>query len=163
MDMLERSSLADQRQLLRSMQSNHPETAKALKMKLATVETLAYLRPGLLLEIFLGLDRNDLLTFLVGSPDHIRNMLMSKIPSDLAENWIEQLQSFGAKDTDAYRMSEMRILGRIRQLATAGSINLLEINNTIFEDKSSSVPNLSVVPSLVSEEKQEDTVINLAA
>ena len=131
-DLLEKSSLSDQRALMADLVHTNPEAARAIKLKLVTVEMLPYIKDGHLLEIVMGLDREDLLSFLIGTPDHIRELLLAKAPPELAQSWIEDVEQVSGIDEGRYRMAEMRILGRVRNLANSGAIRLLDINDRIF-------------------------------
>ena len=131
-DLLEKSTLLDQRMLMADLVMTNPEAARAIKLKLVTVEMLPYIRDGHLLEIVMGLERADLLTFLLGAPDHIRDLLLSKAPAELAQTWLEDLEQSSSIEEGRYRMAEMRILGRVRSLANNGAIRLLDINDRIF-------------------------------
>ena len=131
-DLLEKSTLVDQRLLMSDLVMTNPEAARAIKLKLVTVEMLPYIRDGHLLEIVMGLERTDLLTFLLGAPDHVRDLLLSKAPAELAQTWLEDLEQATSIEEGRYRMAEMRILGRVRSLANNGAIRLLDINDRIF-------------------------------
>jgi len=131
-DLLEKSSLDDQRALMADLVQTNPEASRAIKLKLVTVEMLPYIKDGHLLEIIMGLEREDLLTFLIGSPDHIRELLLAKAPAELAQSWMEDIEQVSGIDEGRYRLAEMRILGRVRNLANSGSIRLIDINDRIF-------------------------------
>jgi flagellar motor switch protein FliG len=131
-DLLEKAPLADQRTLMADLVHTNPEAARAIKLKLVTVEMLPYIKDGHLLEIVMGLDREDLLSFLIGTMDHIRELLLAKAPTELAQSWIEDIEQVSGIDEGRYRMAEMRILSRVRNLANSGSIRLLDINDRIF-------------------------------
>ncbi len=132
LDLLEKSSLQAQRELMSDLVKTNPEAARAIKLKLVTVEMLPYIKDGHLLEIVMGLDREDLLSFLVGSPEHIRDLLLAKAPSELAQSWIEDIEQIAGIEEARYRLAEMRILGRVRNLANSGAIRLIDINERIF-------------------------------
>lgn len=132
LDLLERANLKEQKRLMRTLERNNPETARALKVKFVTVEMLRFLKDGHLLEVVLGMDREDLLAFLVGADEHIRDLLLRKAPDELAASWIEDIRNLSNVDDSSYRNAEMKIKGRIRNLAANGAISLLEINELIF-------------------------------
>ncbi|MEZ4742708.1 MAG: FliG C-terminal domain-containing protein [Bdellovibrionota bacterium] len=132
LDLLEKSSLHEQRALMANLQETNRDAARAIKLKLVTVEMLPYLKDGHLLELVLGLERADLLTFLAGADDHIRSLLLSNAPEELAESWLEDLETMSAFDEGRYRLVEMQILAKIRNLAANGVISLLDINDMIF-------------------------------
>lgn len=132
LDLLEKANLAEQRSLMRNLTQTNPDAARGIKLRLVTVEVMPYLRDGHLLEIILGMERDDLLTFLTGTHDHIRSLVLSKAPDELSASWIEELENVKALDDQAYRLVEMKILGRIRALANNGVISLLDVNEMIF-------------------------------
>ena len=134
-DLLEKSSLDDQRALMADLVQSNPEAARAIKLKLVTVEMLPYIKDGHLLEIVMGLDRDDLLTFLIGSPDHIRELLLAKAPAELAQSWMEDIEQVQGIEEARYRLAEIRILSRVRNLANSGAIRLLDINDRIFANE----------------------------
>jgi len=135
LDLLERSDLRDQRRLMQTLERNNPETARGLKLKLVTLEILAYLKDGHLLEVILGMEREDLLAFLVGCPDHIRELLLRKAPEELAQSWIEDIRNISSMDENGYRTAEVKIKARLRSLANNGAISMLDINELIYASK----------------------------
>ena len=132
LELLEKSSMAEQKVLMRNLNQSNADAAKAIKLKLVTIETLPYLKDGHLLEMVLGLERESLLNFLGGAPEHIRSLLLSHAPEELAESWMEDLANIVSVEESAYRREEIKIIGKIRQLAANGAISLLEINELIF-------------------------------
>ena len=132
LDLLEKAALNEQRALMANLMSTNPEAARGIKLKLVTLEMLPYLKDGQLLEITLGIERQDLLCFLSGVRDDIRDLLISKAPEELADSWLEDLDNVQGFDEQNYKLVEMKVLGRIRSLANNGAINLLDINDMIF-------------------------------
>lgn len=137
LELMEKAGLDEQRELMRNLTETNPEAARGIKLKLVTVEIMPYLRDGHLLEIVLGMDRDDLMTFLSGTREHIRSLLLTKAPEELAESWLEDLANVKGIDDQNYRLVEMKILNRIRALAHNGAINLLDINEMILQKPSS--------------------------
>lgn len=134
-DLLERAELDEQKTLMSGLMETNSEAARAIKIKLVTIEMLPYLKDGHLLEIILGVDRDDLLVFLSGAREHIRRLIISKAPEELSEGWLEDLNNVSRLDEQAFRLIELKLLNRIRQLAANGFINLLDINELIFSSK----------------------------
>lgn len=132
LDLLEKADLVEQRALMQNLVQTNPDAARGIKIRLVTIEIMPYLKDGHLLELILGLERQDLLSFLVGTREHIRALVLSKAPEELAESWLEDLQNVQRLDEQASRLVEMKVLGRIRALANNGVINLLDINDMIF-------------------------------
>ncbi len=132
LDLLEKAELSEQRGLMQNLVETNPDAARGIKIKLVTVEIMPYLKDGHLLEIIMGMEREDLLTFLAGTREHIRALILSKAPDELANSWIEDLTNVRGFDEQSFRLVEMKVLGRIRALANNGVINLLDINDMIF-------------------------------
>jgi len=130
-DLMDKASLDEQRSLMQNLMRTNAEAARGIKLKLVTVELMPYLKDGHLLEIVLGLEREDLLTFLSNAPEHIRELLLSKAPPELASSWTEDLENFTGAEQN-YRFVEMKLTGRIRALAKSGAINLLTLNDLVF-------------------------------
>lgn len=133
-DLLEKATLIEQRQLMQQLTNSNPDTARSVKMNLVTVEIMPYLKDGHLLELILGLERDGLLAFLMGTREHIRDLLLRKAPEELADSWIEDMESMASVDEANYRIAEMKVLARVKSLANNGVINLLEINDMIFDE-----------------------------
>ena len=132
LDLLEKASLDEQRALMADLAQTNAEACRAIKLKLVTVEMLAYLKDGHLLEIVMGLEREDLLAFLVGTPQHIRDLLLTKAPGELAASWIEEIEQLAGVDEATYRLAELKIINRIRTLANSGAVRLIDVNERIF-------------------------------
>jgi flagellar motor switch protein FliG len=139
LDLLERSDFAAQVRLIADLQENNPDASRSIKKRLVTVHILKFLKEGQLLEIILGMDRNDLLIFLAGAEEDISRLLLSKAPDELAESWREDLASMSGIDGGKYRVVEMQILGRLRNMAGNGMFNLLEINELIYQADSAPI------------------------
>lgn len=132
LDLLEKAGLNEQRALMTNLVQTNPDAARGIKLRLVTIEILPYLKDGHLLEIMLGMEREDLVTFLAGAREHIRALVLGKAPDELADSWIEELENVKSFDDTRYRLVEMKVLGRIRALANNGVINLLDVNDMIF-------------------------------
>lgn len=131
-DLLERADLQEQRDLMAELDQTNPEAARMLRTRLVTIESLAFLRDGLLIEIFLNMDPQAMAAFLAGTRDHIRRLIFSKAPPDLAAGWSETLENIRSIDHDTYRLSEMQVISKVRGLTSSGLINILEINNSLY-------------------------------
>ncbi len=83
------------------------------------------------------MERDDLLAFLVGCPEHIRDILLRKAPEELAQSWIEDIRNISNIDDNAYRTAEVKIKARLRGLANNGAISMLDINELIYASKDS--------------------------
>jgi flagellar motor switch protein FliG len=132
LELLEKAPLDEQKNLMQNLVDSNPEGARGIKLRLVTIEIMPYLKDGHLLEIVLGMERSDLISFLAGTREHIRALILSKAPEELAESWIEELSNVRRVDEQNYRLVEMKVLNRIRYLASEGLINVLDINELIF-------------------------------
>lgn len=132
LDLIEKADFQAQRELMVNLEDTNPESSRLIKMKLVTIHMLNFFKEGHLLEIFMGMDREDLLIFLGNVDTQLSRMIISKAPEDLAESWREDLQLFSQPDYTKYRVVEMQVLEKIRNLASNGAINLLEINDLLY-------------------------------
>lgn len=132
LDLLGQAHLSEQQNLMVELDATNPEAARMVRSSLVTPETLQFIRDGLLIEVFLSLETQTLATFLAGCADHLRNLILSKVPQDIAEDWYEMLSSIQSIDPENYRIAEMQILTRVRSFAESGMINLLDINQSLF-------------------------------
>ncbi|MBI2603429.1 MAG: hypothetical protein HYW48_10280 [Deltaproteobacteria bacterium] len=132
LDLMERSELDEQRVLMRRLEETNPDTARTIKLRMVTIEMLPYLKAGHLLELVMGFEREDLLIFLAGTREHIRELLLAHAPAELAESWLEDLETVVAVDEKRYLIVESMVLNKIRNMASDGIINLLDINEVMF-------------------------------
>lgn len=132
LDLLERADLQEQRDLMADLDQTNAEASRLLRSRLVTVETLPFLRDGLLIEIFLNMEPQAMACFLAGTREHIRRLIFSKAPSDLSAGWSEALDAMRSIDGDAYRLAEMQVISKIRGLASSGMINLLDVNSSLY-------------------------------
>ena len=134
LDLLEKSPLNDQKVMMKSLHKKSPDIARVIKSRLVTLDTLPFLKDGHLLEVVIGLDRDILLDFLSSTKDEIRELILYKAPAELVENWIEEIQMRGLVTEEKNRAAQIRVIERIRSLASNNIINILEINEMIFKD-----------------------------
>ena len=132
LELMEKADLDEQCALMRNLLATNPEAARGIKLKLVTVEVMPYLKDGHLLELVLGMEREDLLLFLAGTREHIRGLLLSKAPEELADSWLEDLANVKGFNEQNFRIVELKVLNRIRSLVNNGVVNLLDVNDLIF-------------------------------
>lgn len=132
LDLLGQANLSEQQNLMTELDATNPEAARMVRSSLVTPETLQFIRDGLLIEVFLSLEAQTLATFLAGCADHLRSLILSKVPQDIAEDWYEMLSGIKSIDPENYRIAEMQILTKVRSFSESGMINLLEINQSLF-------------------------------
>jgi flagellar motor switch protein FliG len=132
--LLERSAPDLQSTLMRNLQRTNPDTARNVKAKLVTVNTLEFLKDSQMLEVVLSLRHDELVGFLKGVPEAVRKAIYSKAPKDLAEELDEEVQALTPISKDAYQNLERRVINRIKLMANDGQINLTETNDRLFHD-----------------------------
>jgi flagellar motor switch protein FliG len=131
-DLVERSERDSQLEMLENLDRTNPELARQVRSRFVSVETLAYLSDGLLLEIFLALEPQVMVTFLAGTRDKIRQLVLRKAPDEIADDWNESASNIRGLDSESFRLAEMQVLSKIRSFAASGLINLSEINEVMY-------------------------------
>lgn len=130
--LLERADFEAQRTVLNNLTSFNPDSARQVLSKIVSLDTLLYLRDSQLLEIVLGLKHDELLRFLKGAPQHIRNAVLDKSPKELVDELKDELSQLNLINQETYQAIERKVINRIKALANDGSINLIEINERMF-------------------------------
>jgi flagellar motor switch protein FliG len=131
--LLERAESQVQKQLVQSLQVSNPDSARLIKSKLVSLETLCHLPDGQLLEVILALKHDELLQFLAGLPPGIREKILQKCPKDLSSDLHDELEAVQSPTRENYQMLERRILNRMKMMSTDGALNLVEANERIFD------------------------------
>jgi flagellar motor switch protein FliG len=132
--LLEKTGSEIQRSVLKQLEVTHPDSARTVKAKLVSLETLRFLRDGQLLEVILSLRHEELLQFLKGAPAEIRSVIFAKSPKELTVELEEELQSLQGITREAYQSTERKVLNRMKMMAQEGLINLMETNERLFAD-----------------------------
>lgn len=143
--LLERTPEEMQRSVIKSLETSHPDSARLIKGKLVSADTLRYLRDGQLLEVVLSLKHEELLQFLKGAPQELRNHIFAKAPKDLGAELDEELESIPGVGREVYQGVERKILNRMKVMANEGLINLGETNERMFNEGSVSMPSAARV------------------
>ena len=136
--LLERTEPKMQQTVMRELESTSPESARTVKGKLVSLDTLCYLRDGQLLEVVLSLKHDELLQFLKGAPAEIRKSIFSKSPKDLVIELEEELGQVSPANREAYINLERKVLNRMKMMANEGLINLIETNERMFAQRGDS-------------------------
>lgn len=136
-ELMERSDKQSQFDMMQDLDVTNPELSRQVRARLVSVETLAYLSDGLLLEIFLSMDPQVMVVFLAGVRVSVRNMILAKAPDEIAEDWGASASSTRGFDSDSFRLAEMQVLGKVRGFAASGILNLIEINEIMFPKNTS--------------------------
>ncbi len=135
--LLERTGLAMQKTVIHGLENANPDSARTIKSKLISIDTLLFLRDGQLLEVILSLKHEELLHFLKGSPDAIRKTIFSKSPPELVLELEDELAQIRTVSRETYQNVERKIINRVRLMATEGQLNLIETNDRMFANSGS--------------------------
>jgi flagellar motor switch protein FliG len=134
--LLQQTGVSMQKSLLDSLSSMNPESATTIKSKLISLDTLRFLRDGQLLEVVLSLNHDELLHLLKGTSESIKNKIYSRSSPELVAQLESELRQMRRIDREAYQTVERKVLKRIKMMADAGDINLLETNERMFGNPS---------------------------
>jgi flagellar motor switch protein FliG len=133
---LERSSMDAQRNIIQQlMATSGGEALHSLKSKLVSVETLRYLKDVVLTEIITSVKHDELVQFLKGCGDEIRNSILNKVPRDLGDDLSEELVMAEPVSREVFAVVERKVLNRIKTMANSGQINLSDVNDRIFAEQ----------------------------
>lgn len=138
--LLERTGQDLQKTVVKNLELTSPDSARTVKSKLVSVETLKYLRDGQLLEVVLSLKHDELVQFLKGVPKEVRQTILSKSPKDLAVELEEEVEQFKSLSRESYQNIERKVLNRMKVMANEGHINLVETNDRMFSVSSPETP-----------------------
>ena len=136
--LLERTEPKMQQTVMRELESTSPESARTVKGKLVSLDTLCYLRDGQLLEVVLSLKHEELLQFLKGAPTEVRTSIFAKSLKDLVVELEEELAQVSPANREAYFNLERKVLNRMKMMANEGLINLVETNERMFAQRGAS-------------------------
>ncbi len=134
LNLLERTTWDVQRNVIRNLELSNPDSARMIKAKLISVDTLCHLRDGQLLEVVLSLRHDELLLFLKGAPEHVRQAIFTKSPRDLTADLEEELSQVKPLSREAYAGIERKVLNRLKIMANEGLINLVETNDRMLSE-----------------------------
>jgi flagellar motor switch protein FliG len=132
--LLERTGHSIQKSVLKSLELSNPDSARIVKSKLVSTDTLRYLRDGQLLEVVLSLKHEELIPFLKGAPQEVRHAIYSKAPKDLVAELEEEIAIAPVFSRETYQNVERKVLNRMKIMANEGLINLIETNERMFSD-----------------------------
>ncbi len=137
--LLERTQPEMQRTVVKNLEMANPESARTIKSKLVSLDTLRHLRDGQLLEVVLSLRHDELLQFLKGAPADIKAAVFAKSPKDLVAELEEELAHVSVLSREAYQGIERKVLNRMKLMANEGLINLVETNERMLADAAGGV------------------------
>lgn len=130
--LLEKTGEETQRSVMKSLETSHPDSARMIRNKLVSVDTLRYLRDGQLLEVVLSLKHDELLQFLKGAAAEVKQHIFSKAPKDLVAELDDELEAIPPVSREMYQAVERKVLNRMKVMANEGLINLAETNERMF-------------------------------
>jgi flagellar motor switch protein FliG len=139
--LLERTGTGLQRDVMKNLESSSPDSARNVKGKLVSVETLRYLRDGQLLEVVLSLRHDELIQFLKAAPPAVRDAIFAKSPRELAIELEDEVANAPQVNRETYFAIERKILNRMKLMANDGLINLVETNERMFSDQNGEITN----------------------
>jgi flagellar motor switch protein FliG len=131
-NLLERTGVSIQRSVVKNLEITAPESARTVKSKLVSIDTLRFLRDGQLLEVVLSLRHDELLQFLKGAPAEIKTAIFAKSPKELVVELEDELVNIGTVSREMYAGIERKVLNRMKMMANEGLINLVETNERMF-------------------------------
>ncbi len=130
--LLERAPSDMQSALMRNLERTNPDSARTVKSKLVSVNTLRYLQDNQILEVVLSLKHDELVQFLKATPDAVRTAVLSKAPSDLSGELSEEIAATKSVSRETYQNIERKVLNRMKIMVNEGLINLSDTNDRIF-------------------------------
>jgi flagellar motor switch protein FliG len=117
------------------MSTSSGDALQALKSKLASLESIRYMKDSHVTEIATSLKHDELVQFVKGATDDVKNAVLSKISHDLAIEISEEIDLVEPVGRDSYIAIERKILNKIKNLANQGTINLAEVNEKMFANE----------------------------
>ena len=133
---LEKSGLETQKAIVHQlMSSSSGDAIHALKAKLASLETIRYIKDSQVTEIATSLKHDELVQFLRGASADIRDSVLNKVPQDLAIEVSEEIDMVEPVGRESYIAIERKVLNKIKMLANQGQINLAELNERMFANE----------------------------
>ncbi len=132
--LLERSDSGMQRTVVKNLETTNPESARLIKSKLVSLDTLKYLRDGQLLEVVLSLRHDELLQFLKAADASLRAAIMAKSPKELVTELEEELEQLGSVNNEAFQAVSRKLVNRMKVMANDGVINLIETNERMIAE-----------------------------
>ncbi len=131
-DLMEQSDKQAQALMLSDLDAHDVELARQVRSRLVSIETLGYLSDGLLLEVFLSMEPQQMVVFLAGVREHIRQMILQKAPDDISYDWNASASNLKGIDPENFRLAEMQVLGKMRSFVSSGLLNLSDINDIMY-------------------------------
>ena len=133
---LEKAGLETQKAIVQQlMSSSSGDAIHALKAKLASLETVRYMKDSHVTEIATSLKHDELVQFLRGATADIRDAVLNKLPQDLAIEVSEEIDMVEPVGRETYISIERKVLNKIKVLSNQGQLNLAELNERMFANE----------------------------
>ncbi len=133
---LEKSGLETQKAIVHQlMSSSSGDAIHALKSKLASLESLRYMKDSQVTEVATSLKHDELVQFVKGTTADIRDSILNKVSHDLAIEISEEIDLVEPVGRDTFNGIERKVLNKIKILANQGQINLAEVNEKMFANE----------------------------
>ena len=133
---LEKASVDTQRTIIHQLMSSAGgDVLNNLKSKLASVESLRFIRDTQLMEVVTHIKHDELLQFLKGCSKDVRESILSKVSQDLSAELSDGLSLSEPVVKDTYIAVERKVINRIKVLANQGLISLTEVNERMFAEE----------------------------
>jgi hypothetical protein len=82
----------------------------------------------------LSLKHDELIQFLKGTSNEVRNVIFGKTPKDLADDLEDELSQVATVSRESYQAIERKILNRMKLMANEGLLNLIETNDRMLAE-----------------------------
>jgi flagellar motor switch protein FliG len=138
-DLLTSAPLEQQVALMLQLDESNPPAAWRIRSSLISSETLLHIPDHLLVDSMFDLELREVASFLSAAQPSYRSALFAKIPVEIRANWAEAMAGEQA-DAELAKVIETKLLQKVRQLSTKGTINLAEINDRIYPRGGGKVP-----------------------
>ncbi|MBC7396050.1 MAG: hypothetical protein H7333_01290, partial [Bdellovibrionales bacterium] len=133
---LEKANIATQRTIVHQLMGTAGADAlQNLKSKLVSIETLRFIKDQQLIDVITNVKHDELIQFLKGCGDEVRNAVLSKAPQDLSAELSDGINMSEPVSREAYLAVERKVLNRMKVLANNGQVNIAEVNERIFSEE----------------------------
>jgi flagellar motor switch protein FliG len=133
---MEKASVETQKTIIHQlMSSSGSEVLNTLKAKLASLETLRFMKDSHVIDVITHVKHDELVQFMQGCSAEIRQAILSKAPQDLAGDISDELKLAQPVSREVYAVVERKVLNRIKVMANQGEINLAELNERMFAEE----------------------------
>ena len=148
-DIIEKLDIYSQKQTLYDLDKNHPEASREIRKSLITLEMLPYLKDGLLIDLFIGLEPSLMTAFLIGVKEHLRNNILGRVPQEISMNWLDNMGADQSLDKEKFKIAYMQVMSKLKSLVSEGLIDIAQINDSIYppfnaENSESEIENLKI-------------------